>query len=234
MAAPNTANCHPPAFHYTITHNRLPSILRTSRPEPAYRWGISRYELIHANNAYRASTYKSGCLRLSSITGSRSTFSWPANRRNCLSSTANFTVRVALRARRIRSHRTSNLSRLRRYTSRIRLRERLRITAQPSFLLTQKATRRPGRAWHQAYNTNSAQLADCPRRKTLSKCFDLVIVNMAFNIIYAESRLRPFLRRRASTLRPPEVAMRAKNPCFVCLRLHLGCKVRFMIKFLHI
>ena len=37
---------------------------------------------------------------------------------------------------------------------------------------------------------------------------------------YADKTLRPFLRRRAKTLRPFLVAMRARKPCtLLCLRL---------------
>src|SRR6185295_3534089 len=40
--------------------------------------------------------------------------------------------------------------------------------------------------------------------------------------IDAVSRLRPFARRRLSTLRPPGVAMRARNPCVRLRRRLLG------------
>jgi hypothetical protein len=36
------------------------------------------------------------------------------------------------------------------------------------------------------------------------------------------SRLRPFLRRRESTARPQRVAIRARNPCLLILRLFRG------------
>jgi len=42
------------------------------------------------------------------------------------------------------------------------------------------------------------------------------------------SRLRPWLRRAANTLRPPLVFIRARNPCVLFLWRLLGLYVRFM------
>jgi len=43
-----------------------------------------------------------------------------------------------------------------------------------------------------------------------------------------ESRARPLARRAASTLRPPTVCMRLRNPCFRARRSFEGWNVRFM------
>lgn len=44
------------------------------------------------------------------------------------------------------------------------------------------------------------------------------------------SDLRPFLRLRATILRPLFVAMRARNPCLLTFFLFEGWNVRFMCK----
>ena len=47
--------------------------------------------------------------------------------------------------------------------------------------------------------------------------------------VQTERRLRPFLRRRAMTVRPPLVRMRTRKPCvFLRLRL-LGWNVRYIV-----
>ena len=45
---------------------------------------------------------------------------------------------------------------------------------------------------------------------------------------YGIRRLRPLARRRASTRRPPTVAMRARKPCVRLRRRTFGWYVRFM------
>lgn len=47
--------------------------------------------------------------------------------------------------------------------------------------------------------------------------------------VYAESDLRPRLRRARITLRPPGVALRAKKPCRRARTRLLGWKVRFIV-----
>lgn len=47
---------------------------------------------------------------------------------------------------------------------------------------------------------------------------------------YTDNRLRPLRRRAFSTLRPPRVDIRARNPCRRWRRLVLGCQVRFGIQ----
>ena len=47
---------------------------------------------------------------------------------------------------------------------------------------------------------------------------------------YAERRMRPRARRRASTFRPFFVAMRARKPWLRFLLSTLGWKVRFIVK----
>ena len=48
------------------------------------------------------------------------------------------------------------------------------------------------------------------------------------SVNHTARRLRPFARRDASTLRPPRVAIRARNPCVRLRLMTLGWNVRFM------
>ena len=154
--------------------------------------------------------------------------SWPARAADRRCSAAKSRARVASRPISTRSAPATGCSRsTSRAASFRRRRVRLRTTALPTFFVTVKPSRAgavssrfsacstsPGIGRLAALRGDAQELgAACQAAGLRRHGRGLLRGRAATRATQADSRLRPLARRLASTLRPPTVAMRARNPC---------------------